>query len=120
VLTIVHILTNNALPPRDSYGRPTQILGTPTLFANTVHNQCPRKSEHDAGNFAASVGDPVRCMRKVGCRGKETYADCPTRGWNSVGSYCTAPGVNHICIGCTQPIFPDVPFNRKIDNVTFP
>lgn len=116
VLSIVDILTNGTLPPKDSYGRPTHLLGTP-VFANTVHDQCPRKPQHDAGVFADYVGDPVKCLRKVGCRGKETYSDCPTRGWNSVGAYCNKPGVNHLCIGCTQPFFPDVPFSREIDNI---
>jgi len=123
ILTIVHILTNNALPPRDGYGRPISILGSPTLFNATIHSQCPRKPQHDAGQFAVSVGDPVNCLVKVGCRGKDTYADCPSRGWNSTGTggngkWCNAPGINHLCIGCSQPMFPAVPFNRQIDNIT--
>lgn len=118
VLSIVDFLTNG-MPDRDPMGRPLSLLGTP-VYANTVHSQCPRLPEHDAGNFAASVGDPLKCLVKVGCRGKDTYADCPTRGWNSVGTYCNKPGINGLCIGCTQPLFPDVPFNREINNITFP
>ena len=142
VLTIVHILVNNALPPKSSasYYRPryvqlsgstgpkTYLFESKTSDINalgTVHEQCPRKPQHDVGNFADSVGDPVKCLRAVGCRGTETYADCPTRGWNSTGTngngkWCTAPGINHMCIGCSQPMFPAVPFNRKINNITFP
>ncbi len=117
MLSIVDILTNGALPARDDFGRPLSLLGTP-VFANTVHDQCPRKPQHDAGEFAEAVGDPVKCLRKVGCRGKDTFADCPTRGWNSVGAYCCKPGINHLCIGCTQPFFPDVPFHREINNIS--
>ena len=125
ILSIVHILTNNALPPLDIYRRPISILGSPALFNATVHSQCPRKPQHDAGQFATSVGDPVNCLENVGCRGKETYADCPTRGWNSTGTnqtgkWCNAPGINHLCVGCTQPMFPAVPMNRKIDNISYP
>jgi hydrogenase small subunit len=135
VLSMVHIIERwaqtapaNFLPPRDLYRRPTSVtIGTTTipLFQNTVHSQCPRKSQHDVGNFADSVGDPVKCLRAVGCRGTETYADCPTRGWNSTGTggngkWCTAPGINHLCIGCSQPMFPAVPLNRQITNITFP
>jgi hydrogenase small subunit len=134
VLSMLHIIQRITLaapaflPPRDIYGRPTTVtIGTTTipLFQNTVHSQCPRKSQHDVGNFADSVGDPVKCLRAVGCRGTETYADCPTRGWNSTGTggsgkWCTAPGINHLCIGCSQPMFPAVPFNRQITNITFP
>jgi len=116
VLSIVDILTNG-MPTRDTFGRPTSLLGTP-VFANTIHSQCPRKAEHDAGNFAEQVGDPVKCLRSVGCRGKETYADCPTRGWNSVGAYCNKPGVNGLCIGCTQGFFPSMPFNREIVDIS--
>ena len=131
----------NFMPSRDFFRRPNYVQlsgnsGPKTyLFQNktgpsidtadpsalgTVHEQCPRKTQHDLGNFAASVGDPVKCMRAVGCRGTETYADCPTRGWNSSGKFCTAPGINHLCIGCSQPMFPAVPFNRQITNITFP
>ncbi len=135
VLTMLHIIQRwaqtapaNYMPPRDIFGRPTSVtIGTTTvpLFQNTVHSQCPRKSQHDVGNFADDVGDPVKCLRAVGCRGTETYADCPTRGWNSTGTggngkWCTAPGINHLCIGCSQPMFPAVPFNRQITNITFP
>ena len=127
ILTIAHLLTHG-MPTRDNYGRPITLMDPPvTIFGDTVHDHCPRKSEHDAGNFADHVGDPVKCLRKVGCRGKESYCPCPVLGWNNTDLYnsgklawCTAPGVNHICIGCTQPFFPDVPFNRKIKNVTFP
>ena len=126
ILSIVHIITKIALPPKDPYGRPkTVTIGTSTipLFQDTIHSQCPRKPQHDAGQFAVSVGDPVNCLVKVGCRGKDTYADCPTRGWNSTGAnktgkWCNAPGINHLCIGCSQPMFPAVPFNRQIDNIT--
>jgi len=134
VLSMLHIIQRftlaapNFLPPRDIYGRPTTVtIGTTTipLFQNTVHSQCPRKTQHDVGNFADSVGDPVKCLRAVGCRGTETYADCPTRGWNSTGTggngkWCTANGINHLCIGCSQPMFPAVPLNRQITNITFP
>ena len=137
VLTMLHIIQRwaqtvpaNYMPVTTSgnYRRPVTVtIGTTPihLFKYTVHSQCPRKPQHDVGNFANSVGDPVKCLRAVGCRGTETYADCPTRGWNSTGTggtgkYCTAPGINHLCIGCSQPMFPAVPFNRQITNITFP
>jgi len=125
ILTIAHLLTYG-MPTRDDYGRPTTLMGH-TIYGQTVHENCQRKLQHDQGNFADHVGDPVKCMRKVGCRGKDTYCPCPVISWNNADLYnsgkiawCAAPGVNHICIGCTQPSFPDVPFNRKINNITFP
>lgn len=122
ILTIAELLTSG-MPTRDDYGRPITLMGQ-TIFGETVHENCQRKLQHDLGNFADHVGDPVKCMRKVGCRGKDTYCPCPVISWNNADLYnngkvawCAAPGVNHICIGCTQPSFPDVPFNRKINNI---
>lgn len=129
VLTIVHLLTDAgpdkiATLDRDLFGRPRSILGSPSLFHRTVHEDCPRKTQHDLGNFADHVGDNNKCLIKVGCRGKETFCPCPVQGWNSADvynggklAYCNAPNVNHLCIGCTQPFFPDVPFNRKIRKI---
>jgi hydrogenase small subunit len=122
VLTIVHLLTTG-MPDRDRYGRPLTLMGQ-NIFAQTVHENCPRKTQHDLGNFADHVGDNNKCLIKVGCRGKETYCPCPVQGWNNADvynsgklTYCNAPRVNHLCIGCTQPFFPDVPFNRGINNI---
>lgn len=122
VLTIVHLLTSG-LPDRDRFGRPLTLMGQ-NIFAETVHQNCPRKNQHDLGNFADHVGDNNKCLIKVGCRGKETYCPCPVQGWNNADTYnsgkltyCNAPRVNHLCIGCTQPFFPDVPFNRGIKNI---
>jgi hydrogenase small subunit len=130
VLTIVHLLTDEgtnkiATLDRDRFGRPRSILGLPSLFHQTVHENCPRKTQHDVGEFADHVGDTTgKCLVKVGCRGKETFCPCPVQGWNSADiynsgklAYCNAPGINHLCIGCTQPFFPDVPFNRGINNI---
>jgi hydrogenase small subunit len=122
VLTIVHLLTSG-MPDRDAYGRPLTLMGQ-NIFAETVHQNCPRKTQHDLGKFADHVGDSDKCLIKVGCRGKSTFCPCPVQGWNNADTYnsgklayCNAPGVNHLCIGCTQPFFPDVPFNRKIKNI---
>ena len=122
VLTIVNLLTSG-MPARDDWGRPLTLMGQ-NIFNETVHENCPRKLQHDLGNFADHVGDPGKCLVKVGCRGKKTYCPCPVQGWNSADvyndgklAYCNAPGVNHLCIGCTQPFFPDLPFNRGINHI---
>ena len=41
----------------------------------------------------------------MGCKGKETKADCYSRYWNSGTNWCI--GANAICIGCTESGFPD-------------
>lgn len=122
VLTIVHLLTYG-MPTRDNFGRPLTLMGQ-NIFNETVHQNCPRKIQHDLGNFAEWVGDTDKCMRMVGCRGKETHGPCPVMGWNKTDlynsgklAYCTALGINHICVGCTEVFFPDVPLNREINNI---
>ena len=126
--TISYILTNKAAPARDSYNRPTSYFGT------RVHDRCFNRSsfndtfgeEHNSSGtrsclscHSSSDGDvdsPKRlgqsgCLYALNCKGRTTYADCPTRKWNSpaAGQY----GVNWCiaakapCHGCTQPTFPD-------------
>ena len=86
VLTIVHLLTNGMPPTETDFGRPLTLMGQ-NIFAETVHQNCPRKLQHDLGNFADHVGDNDKCLIKVGCRGKETYCPCPVQGWNSADIY---------------------------------
>ena len=89
------------VPALDSYGRPKAYYG------NTVHHQCPRREFEDASR----LGQPNRCMEEIGCRGPETYADCPTRKWNNAQSWCIA--VNSPCIACTEPSFPTFPLRSN-------
>ena len=102
--SIAYMIQNNRVPALDSQGRPT------AYFGQTVHANCPRRDFYDAGQFAAKIGDP-QCLRTLGCRGPQTYADCPSRGWNSPAA--NTPGVNWCipagapCQGCTENVFPD-------------
>jgi hydrogenase small subunit len=88
----------------DRYKRPAN------LFGQTVCSQCPRLASRAARKFAKDREDSSLCLEFVGCRGGETLCDTPTRGWNGTGSWCLS--VNSICIGCTEPFFPDTPFVR--------
>jgi hydrogenase small subunit len=92
--TIAHLLKYRSAPPLDSLRRPQ------SFFGKTVHSQCPYREDDDDG-----------CLEDLGCKGKKTYADCPSRKWNA-GAAGTA-GVNWCvlagspCHGCTEPGFPD-------------
>ena len=42
------------------------------------------------------------CLYKLGCKGPETYANCPTIGFGDVGEGHWPVGCGHPCIGCTE------------------
>jgi len=126
--TIVHLLTNGTAPALDSNGRPTQFYGT------LVHTACPNLSSYnssysgEAGHannrsclscHSRTDGDVPNprtlgtsgCLFALGCRGRVTRGDCPTRKWNNPAAntmgvnWCVEAGSP--CYGCTEPNFPD-------------
>jgi len=98
--TVAGILLNGLPTPDqlDDAGRPLEFYG------RTIHEQCPRRPDFDAGKFAKHNGDEG-CLYLLGCKGPVTYADCPTRMWNNGVNWCV--GANGPCIGCVEPGFPD-------------
>ena len=97
--TIANYLLLGKLPLLDSLGRP--------LFAyeRRVHEQCPYRDEDDDD----------RCLEDMGCRGKQTYNNCPSVKFNESTSWCVQAG--HPCIGCSEPNFWDrmSPFYQERD-----
>ena len=91
------------VPELDGYGRPK------TYYSATVHDQCPRRELEEAHQ----LGQRGLCMEEIGCRGPDTFADCPTRKWNNSQSWCIA--VNSPCIACTEPSFPSFPLRSNQD-----
>jgi len=90
-------------------------LNRPKMFyGKCIHETCPRRADFDAGRFAKNFGEPG-CMYELGCKGPVTFADCPTRMWNSGTNWCI--GAGSPCHGCVEPDFPDrlSPFYEKID-----
>ncbi len=112
----------------DSNGRPTKYFGT------LVHDNCPNLSSFNtnysgqlshAGNQAClachantdtHVPNPrslgtAGCLFALGCKGRLSHGDCPTRKWNNPAqntagvNWCV--GAGSPCIGCTEPNFPD-------------
>ncbi|MDY6914503.1 MAG: hydrogenase small subunit [Planctomycetota bacterium] len=84
------------------------------FFGKQIHETCPRRADFDAGRFAKNFGEPG-CLYELGCKGPVTYADCPTRMWNSGTNWCI--GAGSPCHGCVEPGFPDrlAPLYCKID-----
>ena len=110
--TIVHYLTFNELPARDMRGRPLFAYG------GLVHNQCERRSHFEYGEFVLAWGDEAAqkgwCLYKMGCKGPETFANCPTIRYGEGASWPVKAG--HGCIGCTTPAFWDAmsPFYQRL------
>ncbi|RPJ43259.1 MAG: twin-arginine translocation signal domain-containing protein [Chloroflexi bacterium] len=99
VATIVYYLTYQKLPALDANRRPTFAYG------RTVHNQCPRRERDEAAAFGDARHRAGGCLMSLGCRGPETYHNCPTVKWN--GGTCWPVEAGHGCIGCTNPAFWD-------------
>jgi hydrogenase small subunit len=107
--TIASVLLNG-LPTAadiDDLGRPLAFYG------KLIHENCPNRAAFDEGRFARKFGQEG-CLYELGCKGPVTYADCPTRRWNSGTNWVIGAGAP--CNGCTQPEFPDLlaPLYEKI------
>jgi hydrogenase small subunit len=97
---VVHFLTFNKLPPMDAKGRPL------FAYSRLIHENCERRAHFDAGRFALEFGDEGHrkgyCLYKLGCKGPETYANCPAVLYGDVGCASWPVGTGHPCIGCSE------------------
>ena len=118
VATIVNYLLLGSLPKTDSLGRPLFAYG------KRIHDQCQRRAHFDAGQFVESFGDNAAkkgwCLYKMGCKGPETYHNCPLVEYNDATSWPVRAG--HGCIGCSEPQFWDnmQPFYERLPNIQLP
>jgi hydrogenase small subunit len=98
--TVVHFLTFGKLPEVDHLGRPK------FAYSRLIHDNCERRAHFDAGRFAMEFGDEGHrkgyCLYKLGCKGPETYANCPSILFGDVGNASWPVGTGHPCIGCTE------------------
>ncbi|MBM4026258.1 MAG: hydrogenase small subunit [Planctomycetes bacterium] len=90
---VVQLILGNPIP-LDVQGRPI------ALYGRNVHEHCPRLER----GFATSLGQDHLCTLNLGCRGKTTFSDCPSRRWNHGVNWCV--DANGLCLGCTEPAFP--------------
>ena len=101
--TIAHILAHGTAPELSRGRRPVMYYGNEEL-----HESCPRYQDYENDVYARELGQPG-CLKKLGCQGKETYADCPLRKWNSPAqgeygvNWCVDAGSP--CHACTEPSF---------------
>ena len=110
--TVVNYLLLGKLPALDDLGRPLFAYG------KTIHDQCPRRSHFENDEFVEEFGSEEAalgyCLYKVGCRGPETYNNCPVAKFNDGTSWPVEAG--HPCIGCSEPKFWDnfTPFYEEL------
>ena len=112
---LVGTLVAVALYGLEAVARSLDDLSRPTMFyGKCIHETCPRRADFDAGRFARAFGQPG-CLYELGCKGPVTFADCPTRMWNTGTNWCV--GAGSPCHGCVEPDFPDrlSPLYAKID-----
>ncbi len=118
VAMIVDVLLVGKLPALDSKGRPTLIYGS------TIHDNCPRRGHFENGEFVEKFGTVEEkkqfCLYKVGCKGPQTYTNCPYVRWNDRVSWCVESGSP--CIGCGNFnwVDNDAPFLTRTSNVKLP
>lgn len=118
VAMIVDVLLVGKLPAMDSKNRPTLIYGS------TIHDNCPRRGHFENGEFVEKFGTVEEkkqyCLYKVGCKGPQTYTNCPYVRWNDRVSWCVESGSP--CIGCGNFnwVDNDAPFLQRTTNVTLP
>jgi len=116
--TILYYLTFNRAPALDGLNRPKFAYG------RRIHDQCERRAHFDEGRYVEQFGDEFHklgyCLYKVGCKGPETFANCPVARFNDVGVWPVSVG--HGCVGCTEPNFWDTmtPFYERLPNVKIP
>jgi len=98
--TILYYLVTKKVPPLDEYNRPLM------YFAENIHENCRRRGHYEAEEFLTDWNDPKQknwCLVQQGCKGPETYSDCPVRRWNDGLNFCIDCGAG--CKGCAEPGF---------------
>lgn len=108
--TVVHLLTEG-MPALDRLNRPRMFYG------ESVHELCERLDHYFNYEFAPSFdSEEARkgwCLLEVGCKGPDTYNNCPKIKFNETNWPVEA---GHPCIGCSEPRFWDQmsPFYKPI------
>jgi hydrogenase small subunit len=98
--TILYYLITKKAPPLDKLNRPVMYFGM------SVHDNCRRRAHFDDEEFLTDWNDPKQqdwCLLQKGCKGPETYGDCPIRRWNNGINFCIDSGAP--CQGCSEPGF---------------
>ena len=81
VLLLGKLESGAILDELDEFGRPKLIFG------QTIHDNCPRRGHFENGEFVYQFGSAEEakgyCLYAVGCKGPQTYTNCPIVRWNN-------------------------------------
>lgn len=107
---VVQLILENT-PALDGHLRPVELFGSKDVDPHgmNIHENCPRHpSRPGSPGLASRFGQDFHCLESLGCRGPNTYADCPLRKWNNgeLGPANWCVDSNGMCIGCVEPDFP--------------
>ena len=107
---------------RDNYRDADVTLLYPEyIVGSTIHDNCPRRGHFENGEFVTEFGSPEEamgyCLYKVGCKGPQTYTQCPITRWNRSVSWCVQSGAP--CIGCGGLNWVDnnAPFFKRLSSM---
>lgn len=115
VAVVVDALFLGKLPALDDHNRPTLIFGS------SIHDNCPRRGHFENGEFVSEFGSAEEakgwCLYKLGCKGPQTFTNCPTVRWNRKQSWCVESGSP--CIGCGNLNWTDndAPFLNRVRDI---
>jgi len=91
------------------------------VVASSIHDNCPRRGHFENGEFVTEFGSPEEamgyCLYKVGCKGPQTFTQCPVTRWNRSVSWCVHSGSP--CIGCGGLSWVDnnAPFFKRLSSM---
>ena len=97
----MHFLTFGKLPDVDEQG-PAEIRlrpPDPRKLRAARRTSTPAASRWKFGDEGHRKG---YCLYKLGCKGPETYANCPSILFGDVGAPAGRSALGHPCIGCTE------------------
>ena len=98
--TVLYYVTFKKLPELDDKARPK--FG----YGRLIHENCERRPHFDAGRFATEFGDDNHrkgyCLYKLGCKGPETFNNCPSLLFGDTGAGTWPVGTGHPCFGCSE------------------
>ena len=101
VSVLVDYLMLGQLPECDKRGMPKLIFG------ESVHDNCRRRGHFENGEFVYKFGSKEEaleyCLYPVGCKGPQTYTNCPVTRWNNGVSWCVEAGAPCAGCGCANP-----------------
>jgi len=98
--TVLYLLTFKKIPDLDSQCRPK------FAYRRLIHEGCERRAHFDAGRFALEFDDDGHrrgwCLYKLGCKGPETFNNCPAQLFGDVGPRSWPVGTGCPCFGCSE------------------